>query len=432
MKYSQTLILRKRLHGKGVSHKLLRLLVIVMASYCVSCSQSVADDAVPREGFDIAHYYRRFGVWAIPVTVGGEPNMAILATGSNIAAVQVFEGDDKLSRVYSHEKLPQTPFLLYRNVPYRLSDLPESKLNLMTFQWPEISEHLDIPHIGMAGLPCYSAHALFMDGESGAFDMLKSPVQSASGTKVKMTVQDDEAFLPVTFPVVGTRPFRMETFDTGSLRMTEDRIRALERMGHLITFLESNELGMKDGVTVSRPVKSYVLRWADIGGVRFYNVDVQLGDEDKIGLGLLRQFRMTADFPQETMWLEVIGNPRESHSQPRGCVSRFRLLRDGRMTVSDFGDVLPEARQGLQAQDIIRKMNGVRSEELTFSGLRDTLSSYGSSLALEVERDGQLLPITLKIEAPKNWPPQWAPERTAMLSDFEQFVEQTSSPTVIE
>jgi len=53
---------------------------------------------------------------------------------------------------------------------------------------------------------------------------------------------------------------------------------------------------------------SVILRWIDVGGVRFRNVNASIDPTDSaedlnIGTSILRHFRMTVDYPQHRLWL---------------------------------------------------------------------------------------------------------------------------------
>jgi hypothetical protein len=114
-----------------------------------------------------------------------------------------------------------------------------------------------------------------------------------------------------------------------------------------------------------------------------------------VGLGFLRRFRVTLDFPEGKLYLE----PGKRIDQPdRTNHSGLLLMRRGGATVIEAVRADgPGAKSGLRARDVLIELNGARADQAPLSKLYNQLSTPGATVRARVRRGDREIEATLRL-----------------------------------
>jgi len=117
-----------------------------------------------------------------------------------------------------------------------------------------------------------------------------------------------------------------------------------------------------------------------------------------LGVGLLRYFRMTLDYPRARLYLEqALPFPKAEDDATYGVVAR---ARDGRLEIASVDRSGPAARAGLRQGDVITSIDGVRVDRnaaVLWPEL--TPRSPSATTTLEVARASEVRTVTLRAVA---------------------------------
>ena len=219
--------------------------------------------------------------------------------------------------------------------------------------------------------------------------------------------------VPGKLPVLGHRTFILETGASTILALTPDRVQTLERMGHMVKVGYEGtgaEVNLVDQRQLDLMQQIYVLRWFEFGGVRFENIPVEVQEKEIIGLGLLRYFRTTLDFPNDRVLLEPRSGDRSIQVPfvAAGMASSF--CDSDQLIVDHVAADYPAMRNGIEVGDRVLSIDGQAPAELSKYEIMEILSDSGRTVSLEMQRADRRFHIDLKLQHPFPWPPQWKPE----------------------
>ncbi len=123
-------------------------------------------------------------------------------------------------------------------------------------------------------------------------------------------------------------------------------------------------------------------------------------DAGTVGGAVLRQFALTIDYPRDRILLE----PNGSYGKPAGedlsglwpvaHGEDFSMAR-ARFVIPDS----PAARAGVRLDDVILAIDGVPVSELRLAGVFELLrTGAGSTRALRIDRDGEIMELPVQLE----------------------------------
>lgn len=127
------------------------------------------------------------------------------------------------------------------------------------------------------------------------------------------------------------------------------------------------------GVGGLHSARAVTLGRVDFAGQTFAAVPATLGgtvhagaeDSPNVGIGLLRQFKVTLDLGRDRMFLEPLSSPPGFRRDRSGL--RTKMI-DGKLEVSFVSPNSPGARAGIKAGDGIEAINGRKVEHDFYSG----------------------------------------------------------------
>jgi len=115
-----------------------------------------------------------------------------------------------------------------------------------------------------------------------------------------------------------------------------------------------------------------------------------------LGLGYLRRFRVTIDFPGERVYLA----PGKRFSEPdRGsmCGTHF-LFKPDKVVVDFVDEKSPAYAAGVREKDVLVRICGTRVSELRPSAIRQLLSTEGKAVTMTLQRDGKEVRVSLTLK----------------------------------
>jgi PDZ domain len=120
----------------------------------------------------------------------------------------------------------------------------------------------------------------------------------------------------------------------------------------------------------------------------------------KIGIQVLRQFRVIFDYPQQQLILEPRVNLNRADAYEYD-LSGLRLQAEGddlkTYRVEAVFPETPAAKAGLKTGDILSQINHASAEQMSLSQIRQQLSQL-QTVSIQVKRGVQLVPFRLKLQ----------------------------------
>jgi len=171
-----------------------------------------------------------------------------------------------------------------------------------------------------------------------------------------------------------------------------------------------------------------IVREIEVFGIVFRNVPAEIGRVNAVGFALLRNLNFTLDFPNKRV--RVPDPPQSGQDWFPIDASGLRIVRKEdqltrirRIVENSTADVA-----GVKVDDVIVAVNGTPALEMSRYEVEEVLSKPGTTVHLDLERNGKALTIDVPLEHPFEYPPKWRP-RPAPSKDqleFEKFLEEQS------
>ncbi len=360
--------------------------------------------------------YSKRGLWFVPARAGGKSVVASFSTRSNCVAVNAPNlNRDFPELIIEPGSDPSHGSVFFADLPFSCLDLPERKVSAGGMNLTDFSKMMRVPLGAVAGINYLRRYAFVLDPKSAKISSLQSPVLSAQGLAMEITWQKELPCIPVTLPGLGSRAFCLHTSQGGALALTSERIGLLMRMGHLKELRsDGTKFQVTDGKRSDRPAPStFVLRWVDLGEIRFHNVNVEVGERDSVGLTLLQYFRTTIDFPENKVWLERLSTDNEIRLSTRCQGPDIEFHETNQLVVSGSVDGFRLADHGLASGDYVTAINAISYADLSIWKVGELLSEPGSTISLEVQRGEMQFTTKIPLKHSFEWPPNWPPERVA-------------------
>lgn len=227
-----------------------------------------------------------------------------------------------------------------------------------------------------------------------------------AGTAVPFVFYDH---LPMVRGFIDDLPARFD-IDTGS--RSEVDITGPFVAAHDLRSRFSKGISAVTGWGVGGPSRSYVVRLPSLtlGSVRVDNPVAGLSQdkhgsisdpnyEGNVGSGFLKRFVVTFDYAHQTMYLKPVEPPQVDAGQFDRAGMWINSKTEGYL-VTDVSAESPAARAGIQAGDLITRLDGVTPRFDELSQARALLRSRpaGTSLAIELKRGEEVKHVTLVLQ----------------------------------
>jgi hypothetical protein len=297
----------------------------------------------------------------------------------------------------------------------KLGSLPDAFVTVAALEFGHLGEILPTAAHGLLGADFLRDHAFRLALCDSEVEVLASPAEAMHGHMLRnvKVLNDGRVDVDVTLPVLGPMPFMVDTGiiaggTNPDLVMKKDMLERLVRYGAAVRL--ENDVPAAENT-------SYVIRWIEIGELRFTNVVVHAAKTSLIGSELLRDLDVMIDFPESKVWLappEPDQTLIEGTFDASGMTLRFRSSDTMVVEPESF---LPEGaagQAGVQEGDIVLAINDRPVSEWSFLEVDRLLSAAGTTVKLQVVRQGQELTINVPLKHDQtlfNFPPEWPPEQ---------------------
>ncbi len=310
----------------------------------------------------------------------------------------------------------------YQNIPMVAVGLPSRVGRVTTcsdLELDRISQIYGHDIRFLVGMPILKGCVLSFDNYRA---VLTETMPSLSGPHIELPLSFFRSEVPQCRGMIGTKYEMLLIVDTGcdtqinidttiadSLCATDDAIRLL-----------------RDGESGEGTAELIVIREVEVFGTKHRNVPASIGRANVVGFGLLRHMKFTLDFPNRRV---LVPDPPQAGldwfpidaSGLRIVRKEDRITRIRRIVENSTGD-----EADVKVGDVIVAVNGTPALELSRYAIEEQLSKAGTTVRLDLERDGKALTIDVPLKHPFEYPPKWPPrpEPSKDQLDFEKFIEE--------
>ena len=271
----------------------------------------------------------------------------------------------------------------------------------------------------LVGMPILKGCVLSFDNYRA---VLTETMPTLSGPHTEELLSFLHSEVPKCRSMVGTRHDMWLIVDTGcdtQINIDTTIADSLCAAGEAIRLLRKGESGEGTAELI-------VIREVEVFGTKHRNVPASIGRANVVGFGLLRHMKFTLDFPNRRV---LVPDPPQAGldwfpidaSGLRIVRKEDRITRIRRIVDNSNGD-----EAGVKVDDVIVAVNGTPALELSRYTIEEQLSKAGSTVRLDLERDGKALTIDVPLTHPFEYPPKWparpAPSKDQL--DFEKFIEE--------
>ncbi len=276
-----------------------------------------------------------------------------------------------------------------------LGGLPLPSASALVYDLRRFREATGVEIVGVLGMDFLQHHVVEIDFDRGQLVLGPSPARRAA-PGIPLTFRNSCPYLELASLGKGEELLVDTGFGGhGSLSLRSALYTTLCKAGRIQeTALSSTALSIGKKVTAKTP--GGCLASLSVGKLRIrdLNTTAEL-DRNMVGLGLLRRFRVTFDFPEEKLYLEPgkkIGqSDRTNHS------GLLLLRRDGATVIEAVREGGPGAKSGLRARDVLLELNGARADRAPLSQLYNQLSTPGATVRARVRRGEKEIEATLRL-----------------------------------
>jgi predicted metalloprotease with PDZ domain len=116
-----------------------------------------------------------------------------------------------------------------------------------------------------------------------------------------------------------------------------------------------------------------------------------------LGLGFMRRYIVTFDFPSHLIYLrksKFLDEPELVYD-----LSGLQLLaKNGRVVVAAVDQDSPAAKSGIKTHDMLRRVDGNEALPQDLYAIRRMLCTPGKTVRLAIEPDGRMIDVVLRLE----------------------------------
>jgi len=310
----------------------------------------------------------------------------------------------------------------FQNIPMVAVGLPSRVGRVTTCSDPELDRISQIYGHDirfLIGMPILKGCVLSFDNYRA---VLTETMPSLSGPHTEQLLSFLHSEVPKCRCIVGTKHDMWLIVDTGcdtQINFDTTIANSLCAAGDAIPLLRKGENGEGTAELI-------VIREIELFGTKHRNVPASIGRANVVGFGLLRHMKFTLDFPNRRV---LIPDPPQpgldwfpiDASGLRIVRKEDRITRIRRIVENSTG-----AEAGVKVGDVIVAVNGTPALKLSRYSVEEQLSKAGTTVHLDLQRDGQALKIDLPLKHPFEYPPKWQPrpEPSKVQLDFEKFIEE--------
>lgn len=266
---------------------------------------------------------------------------------------------------------------------------------------PELALSLDLSPIGMAvgrqfdgilGMNVMIHHVVSLNPDEGIFaigDVVPSEVKAdAQAVPLKKLETLNGYTLRARLNGVGPIDLRIDTGSNVAISLRESDWRRVFA-GHKENTVQGLQVGGAGKIVSPQFTR---IAQVSIGTNSFTNVVAQSQPNpdqmSTIGLGLLRQYEMTFDFPNEVLYLQP---GKQFGIDEHLDMSGLRLIALGRrIVVHSVREQSPAFDAGVIAGDEILSINGEAADKMNLKAIREILKkNEGDEIRIEVRRGGK-------------------------------------------
>jgi len=125
------------------------------------------------------------------------------------------------------------------------------------------------------------------------------------------------------------------------------------------------------------------------------NLLLRKGHENRLGLGYLRRYRVTFDFPHQRLFL---AKGKRFAEPDRGPMCGLSLLfKPGRIEIAAVDEKGPAHAAGVQAKDVIVAVAGKPVSTWKRTEIQHLLKSEGKTVQMTIERDGKRTDVSFTL-----------------------------------
>lgn len=296
----------------------------------------------------------------------------------------------------------------FRAVPLSAGGFAVRNVDLSIVDLSGYSVPMDYQMDGILGMSFLSDKIVEFDEAKGCRFLDRLPEVGSDETVLPLRREKTGPEIEVTLPGLGTRWLVIDTGSNGAISLKKQKVSVLDRMGHVVP-VQSVEAYAGQGRLQQRSMS--VLRWAQVGGVRFHNILIDDIPVETIGLGVLHHFQMILDFPGSRAILRFKGDGNECHLRSNASGLGVTLKRNGRILIHAIRDGSPADGLGLKPSDEITRIDGLDPGSLGYWQLQELLSEAGKTISLRVLRDGKETEMRMTLRHTIPFPPEFPPEK---------------------
>jgi hypothetical protein len=356
----------------------------------------------------------------IPVIINGQlPLKFILDTGVRTAILTEKIFSDILNLTYTRKYVvggPGGQKTVQAYVTNNVSlDLPPGvhgeghAMLVLEEDYLELRNYLGADVQGILGYELFSRFIVTIDYERKEMTLTRPskyrPKRKAQ--KIKMSVEDTKPyFVTRVFVTDSTSVLAKLLIDSGAshglilepdsndtIRVPPNHVKSIigRGLGGIIT----GKIGRISGIDLGKyDVKSVIANFPDPNSyMDTLKTSRSVKRNGAIGGEILSRFKVTFDFPRETLYLQK--NPafrKKFYYNMSGLTLKAKGSRLERFEITDVREKSPAESAGIMPGDLVKTINGIPTENLDLN----TMNSFfnlkpGKRIVLEVDRDGQYL-----------------------------------------
>jgi hypothetical protein len=335
------------------------------------------------------------GLVLVPVLVEGKPRQFLIDTGSTLSLF-----DSSLSSGAPLAQIAVSP-PSGSAVEKGLYAVPKASVGgidmrgsgpVMYHDFSALRAVSDRDVWGLLGMQFLKKFIVQVDLASGTVRFLDRAAPPSRSWGVPVPMKIDQRGIPAVTGVVKGQPVEFE-LDTGDNSGGNLAFPLFARLFPRKKKIRGEDL-MFTGVTSS---PSGRLKSLSIGGLKFSGLVFESANDSSLGLALARRCAITFDFPRGAVYLKP--GKHIAVAQEFDMSGLHVLRQEGRIAVVSVDVGSPAEAAGVRRGDFVAGVPGHPEVERDIVALRRLLSSGdGVGVALSIEREGGVRPITLKLK----------------------------------
>ncbi len=384
-----------------------RMLVAVATSAALVWFQNTAvadeglgadDKAGVRESFPIDP---RDECLIVPFHIGGQSYRFILDTGFTTTLfdlpLRTYLGNPTGHRVFEMP-VGETEADVYSAPPAKMGSLPlpmNETAICMDLSW--MRQVSDCNFDGMLGNWMLRTWVIRLDFDHNRIDVLDPSVKDRSTWGEPIPFVYDETGWMRVLATVGTDRYVPLMVDTGY-----DGTISLARSTFAKT-MESRDIRLTRTVKIATlamddSVQEGVLSSLAIGPFRHHNLRVNAIGDSALGFAYLKRFRVTIDFPKQTIYLAK-GRHYNDREEPDDKSGLHLLRRDGEIVVDSIDPASSAEVAGIRPKDRLVRLEGKPATEFRLAEIRRFLkSAVGTVVHLTIQREKRTIEAQFQLK----------------------------------